>query len=97
MLTGLKVSSLAWKYVSYRTKQNAKGDRILEVLKCKNKIYQLIELEEYMKKNGLIFLVIMFTSGVLVIKMSKKWLILCIFCRRQQNISHSLGKTFKCT
>ena len=26
MLTGLKVSSLAWKYVFYRSEDNVKGD-----------------------------------------------------------------------
>ena len=42
-------------FVSYRTKQNAKGNWILEVLKYKNELYQLIELEEQMKKIGSFF------------------------------------------
>ena len=44
---------------------------ILKVLKCKNKIYQPIELEEQMKKIRVVFLVIMFTPGVIVFKISK--------------------------
>ena len=43
---------------------------MLKVLKFKNKIYQLIKHKESMKK-GVIFLVIMFTPRVMVIKMSK--------------------------
>ena len=50
MLTGLKVSSLAFKCAFYRTEQNAKGGQprslIFKFLKCKNEIYQLIELKK---------------------------------------------------
>ena len=59
---------------------------ILEILKCKNEIYQRMEL------NGFIYLVIMFT-----LRESwkcQKWLIFCICCWWQQKIGHSLGKIF---
>ena len=47
MLTGLKVLSLAYKYVFYRPEHNTKGSYgILKVLKCKNEKYQWIELDE---------------------------------------------------
>ena len=48
MLTTLKVSSLACKCVFYRPEQNAMerlhGTEFFKVLKCKNEIYQRIEL-----------------------------------------------------
>ena len=43
---------------------------ILKVLKCKNEICRPIQLKELMN-NGVIFLVIMFTARIMVIKMSK--------------------------
>ena len=50
MLTTLKVSSLACKCIFYRPEQNAKegphGTEFFKVLKCKNEIYQRIELIE---------------------------------------------------
>ena len=46
-------------------------------------------------KNGVIWLFIMFTPWVMVIKMSKM-VHFCIFCWCQQKISHSLDKIFTC-
>ena len=43
----------------------------MRVLKCKNEIYERIELKRVEEKNGLICLVIMFNTGGMVIKMSK--------------------------
>ena len=43
---------------------------VLNVLKCNNEICQRMELKE-LTKNGVIFLVIMFTLRVAVIKMSQ--------------------------
>ena len=43
----------------------------LKILKSKNEIYQRIELKEWMKKIGVICLVIMLTPGVVANKMSK--------------------------
>ena len=66
MLTGFKVSAVACKCAFYRQEHNAKGDPIL---KCKNEIYQRIELKD--EKNRVICLVIMSTPEVIVNKMSK--------------------------
>ena len=76
MLTSLKVSSLACTCIFYRPEHNSKRERspqnqILKVLKCRNGIYQRIELKEQMEKNGVLCLVIMFTPRVMVIKISK--------------------------
>ena len=48
------------------------------------------------EKNVVICLVIMFTLGVMVIIVSKM-AHFCNFRGRQQKISHSLGKSLKCT
>ena len=76
MLTGLKVSSSAYKCVFYRPEHNAKGGMrgtpwkwTLKFLKCKCEIYQRIEVKQY--KNGVICLFTMFTLRVVSIKMSK--------------------------
>ena len=42
------------------------------------------------EKNGVVCLFIVSNPGVMVIKMSKKWLIFCIFCWWQHKISHSI-------
>ena len=51
MLTGLKLSSLVWKCVFYRPELTGKsgphGTKI-KFLKFKTKMYQRIELKEYM-------------------------------------------------
>ena len=54
MLARLKVSSLACISVFYRPEDNAKGGSriILKVFKCRNEIYQRIELKEQMRKMG---------------------------------------------
>ena len=48
MLTGFEVPSWTCKCLFYRPEYNAKG----KVLKCKNEIYQLIELKEKMGTMG---------------------------------------------
>ena len=69
MLTGLKVSSLTCKLVFYKPELNAKaGPYGIKFSKPQNETYQWIELKEYTKKNGVICLVIMFTSIVMVFK-----------------------------
>ena len=50
--------------------------------------------ERVIEKNG-VFLLVLFTTKVMIIRMSKKWLIFHIFCRVQQKLSPSLGKIFK--
>ena len=50
VVTGMKVSPLACKCVFYKPEHKAKGggtswNRILKVLKCRNEIYQRIELK----------------------------------------------------
>ena len=75
MLTGLKFSSLACKCVNFTEKniiQKGGGtpwNSILKVLKCRNT--QTDRAQRVDGKNGVICLVIMFTSRVMVIKMSK--------------------------
>ena len=49
MLTDLKVSLLARKYVFYRPERIGK-ERYHGKMKCKNEIYQRIEFKEKMKK-----------------------------------------------
>ena len=76
--------------------------------KCKGKLdFQGIEMQKWNtpadraervdEKNGVIFLVTMFTPWVMVIKMSRNGSFFVLSCRGQQNISRSLGITFKCT
>ena len=50
--------------------------------------------ERVIEKNG-VFCLVLFTTKVMIIRMSKKWLIFHIFCRVQQKLSPSLGKIFK--
>ena len=50
--------------------------------------------ERVIEKNG-VFRLVLFTTKVMIIRMSKKWLIFHIFCRVQQKLSPSLGKIFK--
>ena len=72
MLTALKMSSLTCKCVFYRPELNAKaGPHRIEFSKPWNETYQWIELKEYTKKNGVICLVVMFTSIVMVFKMAE--------------------------
>ena len=88
--TGLEISSLACKYVFYRLKHKFED---LEMQKWNIPKDWTQRVDE---KNGIICLVIFLTPGVMFIKMSKM-AHFCIFCWSQQNISHSLGKTFMCT
>ena len=72
MLTGLNVFSLTCKCVFYRTELNTKGGPIelnfegLEMNQTKRQRAERVD-----EKNGVICLVIMFTSRVLAFKMSK--------------------------
>ena len=61
MLTDLKGD--LWHVNVYFTepKTKCKGELNFQGLECRNEIHQLIELEEQMKKNGVIFLVTLFT------------------------------------
>ena len=58
MLIGLKLSSLVSERAFYRPEHNVRGGmgskeiRILKIVKCKNELYQWIELTEYMRKMG---------------------------------------------
>ena len=65
-----QASKFHLSYVNvYFTDQNImQRNRILKVLKCKNKIYEQIELKDEMRKNGVICLAIIFNFGVTVIK-----------------------------
>ena len=97
MLTGLKVSSLAFKSVFYRPEHNLKiGTHGIEFSKpwnaeMKHTNQKSQRLDE---KNGVICLVIKFTARFLVIKMSKKNHFF-IICWLQQTIHHSFGKNIK--
>ena len=72
MLTGLKVSSLVCKCVFYRAKQNAKWRLNFECLEMYFILkYFIPKSLKSRRKKWVIFLVIMFTPGALVIKMSK--------------------------
>ena len=53
MLTGLKVSYLACKYVFYKPEHNTKGElHGINEINGKNEIYQRIESKELMRKMG---------------------------------------------
>ena len=71
MLT-LKVSSLSYKCVFYRTESNTKGGPLnfegLEMQKCKTPTNSAQRVDE---TNVIICLVIMFAPRIMVIKMSK--------------------------
>ena len=64
MLTGLKVSSLACKFVFYRTKQNAKGGLNFEGLEMQKWNIPTDRAWRVDEKNGVILLVIKFTPGI---------------------------------
>ena len=78
MLAGLKVPSLACKCVFYRPEHNAKGGMGGEGMELN---FEGLEIQKWNMptdraqrvddKNGVICLVIMYTPGVMVIKMSK--------------------------
>ena len=72
MLTGLEVSSLTCKCVFYGPELNAKArPHGIEFSKPWNETTDGSSLRNIQKKNGVICLVIMFTSIVLVFKMSE--------------------------
>ena len=74
MLTGLKVSSLTYKCVFYRLEHNATGDPMelnFAGLEMQKWIIPTDSARREDEKNGVIFLIIMFTPGVTVINMSK--------------------------
>ena len=70
MLTGLQVSSVACKCVFYRPEHNAKELNFedLEMQKWNEPTNRALRVGE---KNGVIYLFIMFTPRIMVIKMSK--------------------------
>ena len=95
MLTGLKVSFLVQKCVFYRPKLTGKWDpyRIeIKFLKVKTKMYQLIELKEYMRKMGS-FVQLCLLPELWSLE-CQKWLIFCTFSWIQQKICPSLAKIF---
>ena len=97
MLTGLKLSSLAWKYLFYKPEHKQRGHPMelnLEGLETKKWNKPTDRAQRVDKKNGVNFLV-MFTHGVTVIKISK-CAIFCILCWWQQKNSHTLDKVFRC-
>ena len=64
--------------------------------------FEALEMEKYTNrarkgddKNGVICLIIMFTAGFMVIKISEMGHF-CIFCWQQQKSSCILDKPFKC-
>ena len=74
MLKGLKVSYLACKCVFHRPEHNAKGDLIevnFEGLKIQKWNISTNRARRVDAENGVTFLVIMFTPGVMVIEISK--------------------------
>ena len=76
MLTGLKVSSLAYNISVYFTNQNImhSGDPIIlnfEGLEIQNESKSMGRVQRVEEKNRVICLFIMFNPGVMVIKMSK--------------------------
>ena len=95
-ITGLKVSSYACKCVFWRPEHNAKEELHGNEFECfeMQKWNILTERAQREDENGILCLVIMFTPGVIVIKMSKMALF-SILCWWQQKISHSLEKIFK--
>ena len=73
MLTGLKVPSLACKCVFYRSEHNAKGgsyEMSFDGLKMQKWKIPIDRAQRVDERNGVICLV-MFTPGVMVIKISK--------------------------
>ena len=90
MLTGLKLSCLASKIVLYRLEHYAKVP--IELLR--NKINIPTDRAQRVEKK-LLCLAIMYNLGVMVIKMSKSVHFLDFLLMTVQ-ISHSLGKIFKC-
>ena len=74
MLTGLKISSLAYKSVFYRPAHNARGRSYgtefwrLQIQKWNIPMDRDTREDE---KNRVICLVIIFTPGIMIIKMSK--------------------------
>ena len=97
ILTGLKVWSLACKCVFYRAehakRRGIPWNWILKDLKCRNEIYQWIELKQKMKKIWSFVYLSCLLPKLWSLK-SQKWLIFCIFCWCQQKISLSLHKIF---
>lgn len=76
MLTGLKVSSLAYNISVYFTNQNImhSGDPIIlnfEGLEIQNESKSMGRVQRVEEKNRVICLFIMFNPGVMVIKISK--------------------------
>ena len=74
MLTNLKVSSFACKYVFYRQEHNANENPMelnFEVLEMQKWNIPTDRTQRVDEKNGVVCLIIMFTHRVMVIKMSK--------------------------
>ena len=74
MLTGLKVSSLAFKCAIHRPENNAKEEADLMELN-----FEGLEMQKGKWKNGVRCLVAMLTLWVMIIKMSKM-AHFCMFC-----------------
>ena len=69
MLTALKVSSLARKCVFYRTKKNSTKELNIQGLEMQKWDIPTDRALRVHEKYGVIFLVMMFTPGGMVIKM----------------------------
>ena len=102
MLTGLKVSSLAYNISVYFTNQNImhSGDPIIlnfEGLETQNQNKPMGRVQRVEEKNRVICLFIMFNPGVMVIKMSKTadFFDLLLMIAKKKIVS--LGKIFTCT
>ena len=99
MLTGLRVSSLAFKCVFYRTEHSAKGrlkEMNFEGLEMKKWSIPKDRAQRVDEENGVICLVIMFIPGLMVSKILKMVHFFLFSADDSKQNSHSLGKTFKC-
>ena len=96
-VSGLERRSLACKCVFYRTKN--KMQRGTEFSRSWMQKWNTPTARAWRadEKNGVIFLVTLFTPWVMVIKLWRNGSFFVLSCRGQQNISRSLGITFTCT
>ena len=85
----------AWKYHLWHVNVKIPWNWILKVFKSRNKIYQQMKLKVQMRKMGSFFLVIMFTPGVMIIKMLKMAHCLYFLLIIAKEVSHDLRKIFQ--
>ena len=99
ILTGLRVSSLAFKCVFYRTEHSAKGglkEVNSEVLEMKKWNIPKDRAQRVDEENGVICLVVMFIPGLMVSKILKMVHFFLFSADDSKQNNHSFGKTFKC-